>query len=55
MYWRHESDRLTFGADRGDDGFNGETLAASDHLADLTCPLLPTFPTPPSWTAGAAA
>ena len=38
MYWRSESDRLTFGADRGDDGFNGETLAAPDHFADLTCP-----------------
>ena len=36
MYWRHESDRLTFGADRGDDGFNGETLAASDLFADPT-------------------
>ena len=38
MYWRHESDLLTAAVIRGDDGFNGETLAASDHFADLTCP-----------------
>ena len=38
MYWRFESDRLTFAASCGQYGFNGETLAASDLLADLTCP-----------------
>ena len=38
MYWRSESDRLTSAEICGHDGFNGETLAAIDHFADLTCP-----------------
>ena len=38
MYWRCESDRLTFAASCGQYGFNGETLAASDLFADHAMP-----------------